>query len=90
MIFVRSPLRISLGGGGTDFPSYYKIKSGFLISAAIDKYVYVTIMEPFSKGIFLKYSNLENVSKISDIQHKIIKQTLKFFIEKSRNSSCRY
>ena len=59
MIIVRSPLRISIGGGGTDIPSYYKKNEGFFISAAINKYVYVTITEPFQKGIYLKYSEIE-------------------------------
>ena len=59
MIIARSPLRITLGGGGTDVPSYYREHSGFLIAAAIDKYVYVTVMRPFTPGIFLKYSKLE-------------------------------
>ena len=63
MIISRSPLRITLGGGGTDLPSYYKKKGGFLISAAINKYVYVTVLRPFKKGIFLKYSKIENVKK---------------------------
>ena len=54
MILVRSPLRITFGGGGTDLPSYYKLKEGFLISAAIDKYVYVSILKPFTKGFFLE------------------------------------
>ena len=56
MIITRSPLRITLGGGGTDLPSYYREHGGFLIAAAIDKYVYVTVMRPFTPGIFLKYS----------------------------------
>ena len=56
MIISRSPLRITLGGGGTDLPSYYKKKGGFLISAAINKYVYVGVIKPFYPGIFLKYS----------------------------------
>ena len=56
MIITRSPLRISLGGGGTDLQSYYYENEGFLLSAAIDKYVYVSLMKPFTKGIFLKYS----------------------------------
>ena len=43
MIITRSPLRITLGGGGTDLPSYYREHGGFLIAAAIDKYVYVTV-----------------------------------------------
>ena len=64
MIIVRSPLRISLGGGGTDLPSYYSKKSGFVISAAINKYVYVTITRPFRPGVYLKYSSIEKISHI--------------------------
>ncbi|MFZ4524741.1 MAG: galactokinase [Chlorobium sp.] len=76
MIIARSPLRISLGGGGTDLPSYYRQYEGFLIAAAIDKYVYVTINRPFVEGIFLKYSAFESVTKVSEIQHKIIREAL--------------
>ena len=61
MIIARSPLRITLGGGGTDLPSYYRIHEGFLIAAAIDKYVYVTVTRPFTPVIYLKYSQLEHV-----------------------------
>ena len=77
MIISRSPLRITLGGGGTDLPSYYKKKGGFLISAAINKYVYVTVLRPFKKGIFLKYSKIENVKKILKIHHPIVRETLR-------------
>jgi len=76
MIIARSPLRISLGGGGTDLPTYYQEHEGFLIAGAIDKYVYVTVMRPFTEGIFLKYSHLENVKQISEVQHPIIRETL--------------
>jgi D-glycero-alpha-D-manno-heptose-7-phosphate kinase len=76
MIIARSPLRISLGGGGTDLPSYYRENEGFLIAAAIDKYIYVTINRPFLEGIFLKYSELESVKNVSDIKHKIIREVL--------------
>ena len=61
LIITSSPLRISLGGGGTDLPSYYREHSGFLIAAAIDKYVYITLHEPFSEEIIVKYSKLEMV-----------------------------
>ena len=77
MIIVRSPLRISLGGGGTDIPSYYRENGGFFISAAINKFVYVTITEPFEKGIYLKYSKIEKKNLINKINHKIIKEVLK-------------
>ena len=76
MIIARSPLRITLGGGGTDLASYYEEHEGFLIAAAIDKYVYVTVMRPFKEGIYLKYSQLEQVEKIADVQHKIIREAL--------------
>jgi D-glycero-alpha-D-manno-heptose-7-phosphate kinase len=76
MIFTRSPLRITLGGGGTDLPSYYEDHEGFLIAAAIDKYVYVTAMRPFTEGIYLKYSQLEHVGRIDEVQHPIIREAL--------------
>lgn len=77
MIITRSPLRITLGGGGTDLPSYYNDNEGFLLSAAIDKYVYVSIIKPFTKGILLKYSKFENRKNLSEIKHPIIRETLK-------------
>jgi D-glycero-alpha-D-manno-heptose-7-phosphate kinase len=76
MIIARSPLRITLGGGGTDLPSYYLDHEGFLIAAAIDKYVYVTVMRPFTKGIYLKYSELEHVERVEDVNHRIIREAL--------------
>jgi D-glycero-alpha-D-manno-heptose-7-phosphate kinase len=77
MIITRSPLRITLGGGGTDLPSYYQEHGGFLVAAAIDKYVYVTAMRPFTPGIFLKYSKLEHIELIDDVQHPIIREAIK-------------
>ena len=77
MLIIRSPLRISIGGGGTDIPSYYKEKGSFFISAAINKYVYVTITKPFVKGIYLNYSKIERINEIEKIDHKIIKEVLK-------------
>ncbi len=77
MIITRSPLRITLGGGGTDLPSYYRQHGGFLIAAAIDKYVYVTVMRPFVEGIFLKYSKLEHVDKTDDVEHPIIREAIR-------------
>ena len=76
MIIARSPLRITFGGGGTDLPSYYRDHEGFLVSAAIDKYVYVNVMRPFTEGIFLKYSQLEHVEKIAEVKHPIIREAL--------------
>src|SRR5687767_15834258 len=77
MIIARSPLRITFGGGGTDLPSYYRAHEGFLIAAAIDKYVYVTVMRPFTPGIFLKYSQLEHVDQVPDVQHPIIREAIR-------------
>ena len=76
MIMARSPLRVTLGGGGTDLASYYRDHEGFLIAAAIDKYVYVTVMRPFSPGIFLKYSELEHVASVNEVRHRIIREVL--------------
>jgi D-glycero-alpha-D-manno-heptose-7-phosphate kinase len=76
MIIARSPLRITLGGGGTDLPSYYRDHEGFLIAAAIDKYVYVTVMRPFTEGIYLKYSSLERVTEVEQVRHPVIREAL--------------
>jgi D-glycero-alpha-D-manno-heptose-7-phosphate kinase len=78
MIIVRSPLRISLGGGGTDLPSYYRKHEGFVVSAAIDKYVYITLHDAFLGEIIVKYSKLENVEHIDDIKHPIIRESAKY------------
>jgi D-glycero-alpha-D-manno-heptose-7-phosphate kinase len=77
VIITRSPLRISLGGGGTDLPSYYQRSAGFLIAAAIDRYVYVTVMRPFTPGIYLKYSKIEHVDTVAEVQHPIIREALR-------------
>ena len=77
MIFSRAPLRISIGGGGTDLPSYYLKKNGFLISAAIDKYIYITLGQTFNKKFLLKYSDFEEVNNIKKIKHPLFRETLK-------------
>jgi D-glycero-alpha-D-manno-heptose-7-phosphate kinase len=79
VIIVRSPLRISLGGGGTDLASYYRDHEGFLIAAAIDKYVYVSVIKPFKPGIYLKYSEIEHVDAVDQVKHRIIREALKLF-----------
>jgi len=76
VIITRSPLRITLGGGGTDLPSYYRERGGLVLAAAIDKYVYVTVTRPFSPGIYLKYSKLERVSAVSEVEHPIIREAI--------------
>jgi D-glycero-alpha-D-manno-heptose-7-phosphate kinase len=77
MIITRSPLRVTFGGGGTDLPSYYRQHGGLVISAAIDKYVYVSLIRPFKPGIFLKYSQMEKVDQIDQVQHPIIREALR-------------
>jgi D-glycero-alpha-D-manno-heptose-7-phosphate kinase len=77
MIITRSPLRISLGGGGTDLPSYYREHGGFVISAAIDKYVYITLHQTFVEEAIIKYSQMERVLSVDDIQHPLIREALR-------------
>lgn len=85
MIITRSPLRISLGGGGTDLPSYYREHSGFLIAAAIDKYVYINVHRRFVDGFLLKYSSLEEAATVDEIKHPIIREALKLVDVCERN-----
>ena len=77
MIITRSPLRISLGGGGTDLPSYYEQHGGFLIAAAIDKYVYITLHRTFVDELIVKYSKLERVKTVDELEHPIIREAMK-------------
>jgi D-glycero-alpha-D-manno-heptose-7-phosphate kinase len=77
MIIGRSPLRISIGGGGTDLPSYYLAHGGFVLSAAITQYVYVTFQLTPLKEMVLRYSQIERVKSVSEIKHPIIREALK-------------
>ena len=74
MIITRSPLRISLGGGGTDLPSYYEEHGGFLIAAAIDKYVYITVHKTFVEELIVKYSKVERVEHAGLLDHPIVRE----------------
>ena len=76
MIIGRSPLRISLGGGGTDLPSYYRDHGGFLIAAAITRYVYVSMQETVVQELVLRYSQIERVKAVAEIRHPIIREAL--------------
>ena len=76
MLLVRSPLRLSLGGGGTDLPSYYRKRGGYLLAGAIDKYIYTSIIKPFRKGIYLKYSEIESVQNPENIKHNLFREIL--------------
>jgi D-glycero-alpha-D-manno-heptose-7-phosphate kinase len=77
VIITRTPLRISLGGGGTDLPSYYRqAGGGFLIAAAISKYVFIAINDNFEDTILLKYSEVERVGDASSIQHPLLREAV--------------
>jgi D-glycero-alpha-D-manno-heptose-7-phosphate kinase len=79
MIIVRSPLRISFGGGGTDLPYYFTKNEGFVLSAAINKYIYISLITPFIKKIILKYSSSEYCDHYSEIRHPIFREVLTHF-----------
>ena len=79
MIITRTPLRISLGGGGTDLPSYYRqAGGGFLVAAAITKYVYIAVHRNFEDDILLKYSQVERVASAEDIRHPLLREAMRF------------
>jgi len=83
MIISRSPVRITLGGGGTDLPSYYEKHGGALIAAAIDKYTLVTAHTRFDDDIKLNYSKTETVKSVDKIKHNLFREALKLLkIEK--------
>jgi D-glycero-alpha-D-manno-heptose-7-phosphate kinase len=77
VIFSRAPLRVSLGGGGTDLPSYYRMHGGFLVSGAIDKYVYMLTHTVFQRRFLMKYTETESVDDIAQIRHPILREALK-------------
>lgn len=77
MIISKTPLRISFGGGGTDLRSFYHLSSGKVVSATINKYIYVSVHKYFNSSILLKYSKVEEAIGVEQIQHPIIKEALK-------------
>lgn len=80
MIITRSPLRISLGGGGTDLPSYYLEHGGFVISAAINRYVYITLHQIFRPELIVKYSKMELVERVEELKHPIVREALRMVL----------
>lgn len=77
MIITRSPLRISLGGGGTDLPSYYREHTGFLVAAAIDRHVHIVINRSILPEMILKYSQTERVTNVDEIQHPLVREAMR-------------
>lgn len=78
MIISRAPVRLSMGGGGTDLPSYYLTNGGFVMSVTIDKFVNILVNKRFQESIRLSYSETEIVDKLDDIKHNIFRETLKY------------
>ena len=76
VIFARAPLRVSLGGGGTDLPSYFEAHEGFLVAGAIDKYVYMLVHTVFQQKYRMKYSEIEEVDRAQEIKHPILREVL--------------
>ena len=77
MIITRTPVRISMGGGGTDLQSYYSKYGGFLIGATINKYIYITLTKMFEGNLQVKYSKTETVNHVDEIQHPTVRESLK-------------
>lgn len=77
MIVVRTPLRISFLGGGTDFPDYYRNHGGMVLSTAIDKYIYVIVKQRFDNMIYVNYSRKEIVENVDEIQHELVREAMR-------------
>lgn len=81
LVVTRTPLRVSFGGGGTDLPDFYNYEDGAVLSAAVDRYVYVTVKrhsELFNEPIRLSYSQTEQVNTIGEIENNIARECLRF------------
>lgn len=77
MIIVQSPLRISLFGGGTDFPDFYLQEGGCVLSTAIDKYIFVVIKQRYDDKLRIGYTRTEMVDSVDEIQHELIREALR-------------
>jgi D-glycero-alpha-D-manno-heptose-7-phosphate kinase len=77
MLITRTPLRISIGGGGTDLPSFYRQREGYVISAAIDKYMFISLNRTFNDLYLIKYSELERQTDVNQIKHRIVREILR-------------
>jgi D-glycero-alpha-D-manno-heptose-7-phosphate kinase len=77
MIIVQTPLRVSLFGGGTDFPAFYEKHGGCVLTSAIDKYIFVTIKKRFDDKLRVGWTRTEMVDTIDEIQHELIRESLR-------------
>jgi D-glycero-alpha-D-manno-heptose-7-phosphate kinase len=77
VLITRTPLRISIGGGGTDLPSYYREGGATVVSAAINKYIYIGVNRTFVPDYFIKYSQLERAERVDDISHPLVREALR-------------
>ncbi|MCC6603647.1 MAG: GHMP kinase [Anaerolineae bacterium] len=77
MIIIQTPLRVSLFGGGTDFPSYYLEHGGCVLSSAIDKYIFVTIKKRFDDKIRIGYTRTEMIENVDEIKHELIREAMR-------------
>src|SRR5277367_2815216 len=76
MLMSRTPVRVPMGGGGTDLPFYARERGGFLITAAIDKYIYIIVNKHFEKNIRICYSKREIVESAGEIQHPVVREAM--------------
>jgi len=79
MIISRAPVRITLGGGGTDLPSFYEKEEGFLLAGTINKYVFISVNKQFNNTYKLNYSTIEEVKNVNDIKHNLFREALKLY-----------
>lgn len=77
MLITQTPLRISLAGGGTDFPAYFRRQGGGVVSSAIDKFIYVILNQRFDDMIYLSYSKKEIVSSVDEIKHELVREAMR-------------
>ena len=77
MIITRTPVRLSLLGGNTDMPQYFKKYGGAVLTTTIDKYLYCIITKRFDDMIYVNYSIKEKVKKVSEVKHKLVREALR-------------
>ena len=78
MIISRTPLRMSFVGGGSDLPSFFRAHGGAVVSTTIDKYVYINVNKKFDNGIRVAYSKTEEVDRVEQIDHRIVRETMRY------------